>query len=412
MASLVPDNPFDMQPPAAPTAGPPAPAPQGIIGQASQAGQAATYTPTTTQVDRATQTTAGQIDSLLAGDSPIIQRARTLATQQMAKRGLVNSSMNAEAGVAAVIDRVTPIAQTDAQIYDQRARENAGIINQAGMFNTGEANKFGLQGNEQKFQSGMEQARQQFTAAQANLDRAQQTLITDKGIAAQQNLQKSQQDFQAAQAQIDRQQQVTVLGIQQTWQGQQNELQRNMQMAVATMEQNGMDRRQAEQIASQQFMQQQTLAQQQALFQLEQAGIQNRFDQQQALTSSQFNAEQLNADRRLVQQQEFQLQQMGYQARLSRETLPTSFAADVSRQTQASINSVLADPNLTPEARQGAVNNIVNSANAQLDWAESFYGTSVPNISTPTSNGAPVAPAPAPAFFGSPSGSSWLNDTA
>ena len=93
MATTVPNNPFDVQAPA------PAPAPsQGLIQQA------ATVTPQTRQVDRATETTAGQVESLLSKNNPLMQRARTMALQQMNQRGLVNSSMAIGASQAAMID--------------------------------------------------------------------------------------------------------------------------------------------------------------------------------------------------------------------------------------------------------------------------------------------------------------------
>ena len=55
MATMVPNNPFDVQAPA------PAPSPnQGLIQQA------ATFNPQTRQVDRGTETTAGQVEYLLS----------------------------------------------------------------------------------------------------------------------------------------------------------------------------------------------------------------------------------------------------------------------------------------------------------------------------------------------------------
>jgi hypothetical protein len=138
----------------------------------------ATYTPTQRTVDRPTETAQGQIESILSKDSPLMQRARALAKQGMAQRGLVNSSMSQGAGVAAMIDRATPIAAQDAQTFSQTAQANMDAANQAGQFNTGETNRFGLQRNDQTFTASENATQRNFTAAQNQLDRDQQIAIT------------------------------------------------------------------------------------------------------------------------------------------------------------------------------------------------------------------------------------------
>jgi len=99
----------------------------GITGGSATTGTnttAAQYTAQQRAVQADTETAAGQLDAILAKDSPLMQRARTQATQEMNKRGLINSSMSAGAGVAAMIDRATPIAQQDAETYSNRAIAN------------------------------------------------------------------------------------------------------------------------------------------------------------------------------------------------------------------------------------------------------------------------------------------------
>jgi len=377
MATTVADNPFDAQPAspstATTTASAPAPTPapaSGLIGQAAQ------YTPVTPTVDKATETSAGQLDTLLSGDSPLMQRARTLAQQQMAGRGLVNSSMAIESGTAAMIDKATPIALQDASIYAGRAQFNAAAQNEATQFNTGETNKFSLQ-----------DVQNRFTSAQNDLNRAHEVAMQDKSIQAQINLQQAQQAFQAAQSDLDRAQQRDLASQQLSWQSQENSLARQQQTYIAQLEQQGMDSRQA-----------QALSQQWAVAQLEQAGITNRFDQQLAMQSAQFNATQVNEQQRMIQQQQFTLDQMGYQATLNRQTVPTQYAANVASNMQASINQILADGNLDSTSKSGAINNVVNAANAQLDWAESFYGTQIPNLAAPASAVAAPAPTAVPSY--------------
>lgn len=75
------------------------------------------------------QTVASQLETLLAKDSPLMQRARTRALQTANARGLANSSMAAEAGEAAAIDSMLPVAQADAGTFARAGEFNAGARN-------------------------------------------------------------------------------------------------------------------------------------------------------------------------------------------------------------------------------------------------------------------------------------------
>jgi hypothetical protein len=299
----------------------------------------AQYTPETRSVDPKTQTAAGQVESMLANDSPLLQRARTIAKQGMAQRGLVNSSMAQGAGAAAMIDRVTPLAQQDASTYNSVASENMAAKNTAGQFNAGQQNQFGLQSNAQKFSTGEREAAQKFstgereatqkfTSAQAELDRAQQTAMTDKSIKAQADLQTAQQNFNKAQAELDRSQQTRLQDDQQ-------------------------------------------------LFQAEQTKTAQTFQENQA---------------RLDRTQQIDLANINVKAQQAQ--IPANFAASVSNTAMTGVNAIMADPNLSaavdgvapsgssPKTR--AINNVVAYANAQIDWAKKFYGTEIPKITTPS----------------------------
>jgi hypothetical protein len=142
-----------------------------------------------------------------------MQRARTIAKQGMAQRGLVNSSMSQGAGVAAMIDRATPIASQDANAYNQTASENMSAVNTAGQFNAGETNKFGLQRNDQTFTAGENAAQRSFTSGENAADRAAQLRIAETNIRAQENLQTAAQVFTAAQNSLDRDQQVSLANL-------------------------------------------------------------------------------------------------------------------------------------------------------------------------------------------------------
>lgn len=242
----------------APTTTTAAPTANSTITQNS----AQAYTPAQRTIDASTDTSAGQVNSMLANDSPLLQRARALAKQGMAQRGLVNSSMSQGAGVGAMIDRVTPLAQQDASIYNTVKSENMAAQNAANQMNVSEQNKFSLQGN-------------------------------------------------------------------------QNQV--NMQM-------------QAQELAQKQSM---------------------------------FNAEQANLDKRQLIQNQAEMDKLGLQIKANRDTIPTSFAANMSTTVMDGVKEIMADGNMTADAKKAAINNLTTYANAQIAWAEKFYGATIPAITAP-----------------------------
>ena len=386
MATTV-QNPFDTQ----------QAKPAGIVASAlPQSGQAMTYTPETRQVNQPTETVQGQVNSILTKDSPLMQRARTLATQGMAQRGLVNSSMAQGAGTAAMIDRALPMAQQDAQTYGQVSQDNMNARNSAAQFGAGQLNQFGLQKGEQDFSaqqsalnrgfqtserlgsqdftSNFEVAKQNFTSAQAALDRAQQVALTDKSIQAQQALQNAQQAFQGAQASLDRTQQTNLQNSQQGFQASQQIIQNDFNKQMQTLQESGMDFRQARDIASRD-----------ALARLEQMGVQNRFDQEIALKSEMFNVEQYNSERRMIMQNQAEFDKLGLQIKANTAQIPSNFAATISSNAMNGVNAVMADGALDAAGKKAAIDNIVGYANAQIAWGAKFYGTAIPAFGTPTS---------------------------
>lgn len=288
------------------------------------------FDPVNRSVDPATQTVAGQVDSILAGDSPLMQRARTMATQQMAQRGLVNSSMAVGAGQAAMIDRALPIAQQDANTYNAVASENMAARNQAGVFNAGAQNQSSLQTSQQKF-----------AGAQADLDRAQQLVLSNNSIEAQKQLQVAQQQFAAAQADLDRTQQTNLQNSQQTFQ-------------------------QSMQNDAQVFQQSMTLLQQ----------------------SFQASQSQLDRNQQIALQNDAQ----AFQEFMANTQIPVQFATQISSTLSSSVNAIAGDPNLsgTPDGqapegsspKSRAIQSAINYANSQLAWANQFYGTNIAPMPT------------------------------
>lgn len=134
---------------------------------ASTNGATATgYDAATRSINPATDTVQGQFNGLIHDNSPLIQTARTNALQGMNARGLLNSSMAQQASDQAAYSAALPIANADANIYNQAGAQNqqaenasssqnaqtatqtsqfnADAQNKASMFNTDEALKAGL----------------------------------------------------------------------------------------------------------------------------------------------------------------------------------------------------------------------------------------------------------------------------
>jgi hypothetical protein len=200
------NNPFAAQPPK-PTA-PPPPA-QGMISGAMP-NQAVGYAPTTRAID-SKGTVTGQVDSILAKDGPMMERARAMAREQMNGRGLINSSMGIEAGQAAVMDRALPMAQQDAQAYNQADQDNQVAINTASQFNTAARNQYGQQGNEQRFQALQNTAN---NALQERMQLRQESGLNTRAAAAERGTQNRftveasarQREFDISQANAFKQQ--------------------------------------------------------------------------------------------------------------------------------------------------------------------------------------------------------------
>jgi len=421
---------------------------------------AQTYTPQTSQVNAPTETMQGQVSSILSQDNPLMQRARSLATQQMNQRGLVNSSMAQGAGVAAMVDRALPIAQQDAQTYNQRALINQDAINQGNQFNVGQTNQMFQFGQDVASRYGLQTEAQRFQGTQAELDRAQQTqlqsnqfgfqgsqadldrslqqalqsnqisaqdaqqfrdIASREGLAAadralQQALQSNQFGFQGTQADLDRSLQQALQSnqisaqeaqqfrdiasreglaaadrfLQQAlqanqfgFQGGQAALDRSQQMNVLNIQQNFQERMTALEQSGMDFRQAREIASREMLTRLEQAGVDNRFDQELALKSEMFNVEELNKDRRQIADNDAQLERLGLQIKAQNQNIPTNFAASISNTTMMGVNAIMADKDTSPAAKEKAINNLINYANAQISWAEKFYKVAIPALSSP-----------------------------
>jgi len=353
--------------------------------------QPAQFQALTSTVDQPTETVSGQLQGILAADSPLMQRARAQAKQDMAARGLVNSSIAQGAGVAAMIDKATPIATSDAGTYANRATTNVNALNTVGVANAQNVNAFGLQANQQKFTTGenaldrTQKADLATAAINANasenvLDRAQQIMIADKNISAASALETARQTFTTGENVLDRAQQTAIADktiaantaletARQTFTTTQNDLDRAQQTAIA-------DKTVAANAALETARQAHATSQNQ-LDRAQQAA--NIAAQTAAAASLETSRQTANAALE-TSRQAAQTALTTLQAGFDKAKIPAAFGADLSRTTMASVNGILADGTLSADAKQTAIANVIEYANKQVDWANTFYTATIPQI--------------------------------
>jgi hypothetical protein len=150
------------------------------------------------------QTVAGNIESLLAQDSPLMQQARTRANQQMASRGLINSSLAASAADSAMYDVANTIAQTDAATKAKASGYNVDQLNQQVTLDKQLANQMSqaqLSADTSRYSTDVNAATQKLNneSAQliARLNNEQQTTLQRMQNENQRLLQTNQQAAQA-----------------------------------------------------------------------------------------------------------------------------------------------------------------------------------------------------------------------
>lgn len=195
--------------------------------------------PATRSIVSPDETVSGQMDKILASNSPLLQRAKTRAAQAANSRGLLNSSMGVQAGEEAVLTTAMPMAQQDAATYNKQGLTNQAAANQFGLSNqnfqqqtgkgayTDTTNPGGLLGANLSNQLKLQTAQNTFATGEKALDRAQQTSMQTGqntfasgeaalGRAQQTALQDDQQTFATDEKALDRTQQTTTISQQHT----------------------------------------------------------------------------------------------------------------------------------------------------------------------------------------------------
>jgi hypothetical protein len=136
------------------------------------------------------QTVRGQINSVIAEDSPLMQQAATAAKQAAGQKGLINSSMAVQAGQAALYDKAMPIAQADAQTYGQAAKSNQDAKNSFEQFNANAKNTEGQFNAGAKNTLQSQQLDLQAKTALTNAGAVNDAAARDAQLASQQGIAK------------------------------------------------------------------------------------------------------------------------------------------------------------------------------------------------------------------------------
>lgn len=103
----------------------------------------ATTTPTTASTATAqtrnvddNELVTNQLSSIMGENSPLLQRAKASALEAANSRGLLNSSMAVGAATGAVLDRATPLAQSNAATISNVKNQNLANEQQTELTNT------------------------------------------------------------------------------------------------------------------------------------------------------------------------------------------------------------------------------------------------------------------------------------
>lgn len=305
-----------------------------------------------------------QITGLLDPSSDIMRKAQAQAQSYSASRGLQSSSIGNEVALSSMIDKALPIAQQDAQTYNQA--------------------------QSQQWQT-------QAQLDQTNLKNQQDAAMTDKQGAINNQLQNNQMNWQTGEKNTDRQFQAELedLKYKQSLgtldaQGQQRLQELNAQQSWQTGE-NNVNREFQTQLEDLKYKQQLgTLDKQQSL-QLEQmersAQIQTSRDA--ILQTYQVQLNDLQNDQRwkeltaqIGSQMEMQVRGFSQQAKME---YGNAQGQAVNSAMQA-IGMAMSNPNMTAEQQKAAITNIMGTLQSQATMLSVIYGASdgqLPPLPTP-----------------------------
>lgn len=131
------------RPSSGPSASAPAPAPAPTVSAPTPSVELSTFDPTPVGIETVepllsevviegpqSEVVQNRVASMLDTNSPLFQQAAGQAMRRLAARGITNSSMAQEEVMNSVMNVVIPIAQMDAQVFNQQRLANQGFSNQ------------------------------------------------------------------------------------------------------------------------------------------------------------------------------------------------------------------------------------------------------------------------------------------
>lgn len=278
-----------------------------------------TYEPAQIQVGD-NDLVSGQISKLLRDDNPILQQARTYAKQQANRTGTLNSSMTDGAIFGAMVDRALPIASQDAGTNFTANQYNTDSQNMAyrhaaDTYNQGESQLY--QG---KLQTDLQANDQGWRSGENALDRSLQEVMQQRDYQHQSSENALNREFTSGESALDRTHQASMQDDQQHFTSGQAAIDRQHQEDMMRLEQSWRE------------------------------AMQN-------------------------DEQSFQAAQNELQRALQRRELDDRTQAIILQSRQDAINSILSDPNLTPEARRGAIQNVMNGIDSTVDFLEGLQNS-------------------------------------
>lgn len=152
-------------------------------------GVASTYDPTVWSVGRE-QTVEGTLDDMIKSDNYGMQQATTRASQEMAKRGLINSSMGVGAAEAARYNAGIDIAKQDASTRASASQFNAGASNRASEFGASAKNALQSQNLDNTAKAELTNAAAKNESTKFDAQTGMQAQLSNQDVAAKQLMQQ------------------------------------------------------------------------------------------------------------------------------------------------------------------------------------------------------------------------------
>lgn len=359
-----------------------------------------------------------RVAGLLDPNSAMMRKAKAEAASVAAGRGLQSSDIAGELALSAMIDRAMPIAQQDANTFNQAQQLGWQQSWQSGENNLGRTHDAAMADKQGDLQTNLQNSQMQFQGTENNANRAQQTelqklqhqqslgLLDAQGAQRMQELQ-AQQQFQAGENNATRQMQAEMQKLQHQQnlgmldaQGAQRMQELNAQLSFQANESN----------TNRQFQTElQKLQYQQSLGMLDAQGAQRMQELNAQFGQSNYQMErgnQLQTERDKLMQQ-FSNQNMDKQylqqlelTRVQYEQQDKQFMAQLEAGKQAEyrnavstaynnylsqVGAVYADPNMTAEQKSAGASYLQQQLDAQRKSLETLYAViGIPGTGSPT----------------------------